>query len=194
MLSLSQTSPGQGGAETGSNMPIPLAVVAGIKIANVALPLLLAKISQRSTVGQQNVAATVCADRVERDMAQNRDIYVGDPNRTASDRQVAIQIFDKLANELLSCCGRSELGASGQRCISERIARDNAGNWIGGSNYDYPGWYLSPILDDQPSGGTGVGFIDDLTGKVAKATGMSPWIALVAMAVLLFVLYKRAQA
>lgn len=177
-------------------MPLPLAVIAGAKVAQVALPALLGLITQRQATGAQKEASTTCADGIERDMAKNRDIYLGDLQRTAEDQRLAIQIFDSLANELLQCCGRSELGDAGRRCISERIARDAGGNWIGGTDYDWPGWYLYPILNDKPSGGaaTGVGFVDDLTSGVARATGMSPWLVFIALAVLLYVLYRRAQA
>lgn len=173
---------------TGGGGGLPAPVTTPGRIAQLATNAI--KVANLTATSYLNNArakqvATNCADTVEAQMDQSRNIYLSTADRTAADQQVAIETFDKLARSLYHCCGAAELGDPGVRCLSERL-RVEGGRWINGSTYAWVSWYLQPILDDSPQellgSPTGVGAID----KAAQAVGISPWWLILGVAGLYF--------
>jgi hypothetical protein len=146
-----------------------------VQSAQTGLSLLNQQIQLNSAQGLQAEAATAIVDQIETLMVRNRDIYLADDNRTITDRTQAIANFDALAIDLMRRCGQTALGDAGRRCVIERIS-GQPGAWGPGTRWDYPGYYLVPILeapyDSAGVAGTIAG-IDNAVGGTLSSVGRS---------------------
>lgn len=101
--------------------------------------------------GQQKLAATAIIEKATATWQQNLDAYMNGP-RTADDQAAALQLFDSVWTWVTSAdgCGNPDLGAAGDRCISER-QRGGIAPWCPtGSGCDAFITFRDPIANDIP--------------------------------------------
>jgi hypothetical protein len=87
--------------------------------------------------GQTCIAATNLANQADALMVQNVTAYTSSTVRYASMQTAALNTFDTTWAALQQACGNSQLGAAGQRCITDR--QEGACTWKasqGGWNSD----------------------------------------------------------
>lgn len=107
-------------------------------------------ISHWKKAAQRRAIATQIVNEIEPYFKQNLDAFLANP--TESNQKQAIYNFYVLWDEVLSQCGKDELGQAGRRCISDREEGSTAlgwGNWFTA--------YLDPIRNHQ-------GILEDPTG------------------------------
>ena len=121
------------------------AAVLGLTAVGIAI----AKIF--SGCGDTCVIASQDADKLGAMARQNLDTYMAAPVHYYSLQQAALNNFDTLAQALYRACSDPQLGAAGQRCISERLVQGNPAPWCpnpGGVGCDWITQLRLPIAND----------------------------------------------
>lgn len=95
-------------------VPVVGTAIAGIAAIGIALANLF------SGCGNTCVAATHIADQAGALIDQAYNYYMNAPVHYVSMQQAYLTIFDSTWNALLKACSDPNLGAAGQRCISDR--------------------------------------------------------------------------
>ncbi len=95
--------------------PVGAAISAGIGVAMAVAQFF-------KGCGQACIVETQDANKLEPYLQQNLAAYLSSPIRTTSMQAAFLNNFDTLFNTLVQACGDPALGASGQRCISDRRA------------------------------------------------------------------------
>jgi len=116
--------------------------------------------------GQTCIQATSIATQVGSLLDQNFTTYISLPIRSASVQAAALSVFDQTWAMLLQSCGNPQLGAAGQRCITDRQRgactwKASKGGWNSdgtytqwgkaGSGSDCWNWFIGmrdPIAND----------------------------------------------
>lgn len=113
VIGATATKTGAGIALSTATAAWAVPVIGGVAFAAV---MILSWMRKR---GAQKVAATQIVDEAEPLLAQNLDAFRSGP-QTSSTRAAALRNFDDVWAFVQAECGRRELGAAGERCISER--------------------------------------------------------------------------
>lgn len=98
--------------------------------------------------------ATSIVNQAEPYFQQNAQNYLGNPNRTTCDQQLALQTFDQMWAVIVQKCGNAALAAAGQRCISDRQAGSCVWRTSTGACFNWFNGYRDPIANDVPPGGS----------------------------------------
>jgi len=90
--------------------------------------------------GQSCIQATSIVTQAQSILAQMLATYVATPVRYASVQAQALAIFDQTWQSVLASCGNPQLGAAGQRCITDRQAgacvwKASPGGWNADGTY-----------------------------------------------------------
>ena len=131
-----------------------------------------------SGCGQTCVAATNIANQVEQILQQNLNSYMSAPVHYASAQSAAMNNFMTAWNAIQQACSNPQLGAAGQRCISDRAQGSCAykvsdGGWMQDAN----GWTFQPYGANN-SGSTCwnwfVGYYDPIANDPTVVPDPSP--------------------
>lgn len=141
-------------AATGPLAPFVLAASAAIGPA-IALFTRLAQ-----GCGETCLAASGYADEAERSLIEVNRQFFAQPTITPELKGKALEFVDRVLNQLRQLCSQPQLGAAGQRCISERLVKGGSAPWCPtGTGCDWITLYRDPIANAptaQP-GGSGEG-------------------------------------
>jgi len=169
-------------------VPIVGAAFAGILLGVEAI--------LNSGCGQTCVVTSQWANQAEPLLKQNIAQYFSIANRTAMDKQSALNVFDAVWAGLVQRCSQGGLGSAGQRCISDR--QSGACKWHATEDSPYPGgpkqgecfnwWnaYRDPIAGDTQVGGGASGIFSSLSSGGGSSSSLP--LLLVAGLVLVAVL------
>lgn len=149
--------------------------------------------------GQTCIEATSIANQCDTLLSQNVDKYTSSPIRYASMQAAALNTFDTTWTALQQACGNPQLGAAGQRCITDRQRgactwKASPGGWNADGTYTMWGaagsgsacwnWFVGmrdPIANDpnvQPDPVAGVtGNTSSTTTSNVTTSGVSSVLA-----------------
>lgn len=152
--------------------------------------------------------ATKIVNQVEPYLQENNRQYFTNPNRTTADQAQAIATAQKIFAIVQQQCGNPNLGAAGQRCISDRFGSGCAMGLTSANEYppyssvpysagvcwNWPLAYLEPIQNDVPPGGyAAVPSTSSAGGTVpgvsSSMSSMLPWLLIAGL-----VLFAVSQA
>lgn len=185
-------------AATGPLAPFILAGTAAIGPA-IALFTRLAQ-----GCGETCLVSSGYADEAERSLIEVNRQFFAQPTITPELKTKALEFVDKVLNQLRQLCSQPQLGAAGQRCISERLVKGGSAPWCPtGTGCDWITLYRDPIANApltaptaQPggggssltaSGGGGGGIVATITQ--GSTAGIPNWaIALALGGLLIFAL------
>lgn len=164
--------------------------IVGVAIAAlVAVGIALANVFKGC--GQTCVQATAIANQCDTILAQNVNAYTSCPIRYASMQAAALNTFDTTWTALQQACGNAQLGAAGQRCITDRQRgactwKASPGGWnadgtftkwgAAGSGSACWNWFIGmrdPIANDPNVQPDPVAGSSSSTGLPATSTGVS---------------------
>ena len=101
--------------------------------------------------GQTCVIASQDADQVASYLDQNLRTWQASPIKYKSLQLAALNNVQTAFNALQQACSNPQLGAAGQRCISERLVRGGTAPWCpkpGNTGCDWWALYYDPIAND----------------------------------------------
>jgi hypothetical protein len=157
-------SAGQVGASTATQIavatgaiggPVGIAIGAGIALAGLAIQAIM-----NSGCGQTCIVSTQFANQANDALQKNIAAYFAIPApRPLSAQRAALANFDQLWNWLGQQCSNAQLGAAGQRCITDRQqgactwhqSADTVPPWgtpAAGACWNWFNGYRDPIAND----------------------------------------------
>jgi hypothetical protein len=153
----------------------PVGAAIGAAAAGIILAgQLIAK--QFEGCGQTCVVASQDADQVATYLTQNLQAYQSAPIRYASLQAGALNNVDTAFTALRQACSDPNLGAAGQRCISERLVRGGTAPWCpnpGNTGCDWYALFRDPIAND-PSVVPDPSPVSSAGSSLLSAVGIDP--------------------
>ncbi len=117
--------------------------------------------------GSSCTEATKYANQFSDTLSKLNSFYWDQPVRYASVQAQTLSYMDQAAQLLYQLCSNPQLGAAGQRCISERLIKGGTAPWCNKPNNIGCDWittYRDPIAADT-------GVVDDSAGSVGGTVG-----------------------
>jgi hypothetical protein len=133
--------------------------------------------------GATCIQATEIANKFEQEFQQLKSQYFAQPIRTKTMQTAYLTAFDQTAQQMYDLCSNPQLGAAGQRCISERLIKGGSAPWCPThTGCDWITTLRDPIANDtgvQPDPPASAGVLETALGNAASTAGgsMVPWLA-----------------
>lgn len=155
--------------------------------------------------GQTCIQTSQWADEAENALNQIVQTYWNTPTpRYASFQASTVAAIQHVFQQLQQLCSNPQMGAAGQRCISERLVQNGTAPWCpnpGHTGCDWVTAYLVPIAHDTEVIPDPPGMTTTPTGQLVSAAGASgsssllsgsmvPVLAIAALAVVALVAFS----